>query len=210
MTAAIITGIAGFAVGANAQPVRPDSAPRHDSTHLLAPVTVTATRNAVLDGVGFSMRMEHGTGHYITEKQLAKMSNFSFTDLLRGIPGLRVGINKFGEDVVAGSTRSGGSPLSESYGCVQYVVDGVAWDGGATMTTTPLVRNRSSDDPMSVYGAQLAYESARQLNNFLKKADILGIEVYSGPGTPAQYNQGGSNCATVIVWTKENVRAIEK
>jgi len=153
------------------------------------------------------MRMAHGTGHYISAKQLAKMRNFNFTDLLRGIPGLSVGVNKYGEDVVYGK-HSGGTSLSESQGCVQYIIDGLAWDGGAPMITSPLVRNRAPDDPLLKVGRQMAYESARQLNSNIKKGDILGIEVYTGPGTPAQYNQGGGNCATVIVWTKENARNV--
>jgi hypothetical protein len=55
--------------------------------------------------------------------------------------------------------------------------------------------------------AQMASRAAQDLNSSLKKDEILGIEVYVGPGTPAQYNQGGGNCATILVWTKQNARA---
>jgi hypothetical protein len=179
---------------------------KRDSVQPLAPVTVSVTSDPVLDAVGFTMRMEHGQGHYITGEQLAKMSSFRFTDVLRMVPGLTVGINKYGEDVVS-SGHSGGSVLSESHGCVQYIVDGLPWDGGSPAITAPIVRGRSSDDPVNQMGVRMAIESAKELSAVLKKSDILGIEIYQGPATPAQYNQGGGNCATVIVWTKENVHS---
>jgi len=117
-----------------------------------------------------------------------------------------VGINKYGEDVVS-SSHSGGSVLSESHGCVHNLVDGIPWDGGSPAVTSPLVRSGASDDPMNQMGVRMATESAKELSAVLKKSDILGIEIYQGPTTPAQYNQGGGNCATIIVWTKENVHS---
>ena len=123
------------------------------------------------------------------------MSDFKFSDLLRRIPGIRVGIDKYGEDVVT-SPRAGGSILSATNGCVQYIIDGIPWTSGAVADNTSI-----RDSAARAMLRRIALEQARQLNMVLHKSDILGIEVYQGGGTPAQFNQGGGNCATILVWT---------
>ena len=182
---------------------QPISAP--DSTSVsprLAPVVVTAEqRDHGLAHVGFYQRSEHSVGHYLTAEQITRMSDFRFTDLLRGIPGLRVGVDKYGEDVVA-SPRAGGSMLNPTYGCVQYFVDGLPWGNGALEA----MRFPGADDsPANKTMSRIAIETARQLNTVLQKNEILGIEVYQGGGAPAYFNQGGHNCATIVVWTKASV-----
>jgi hypothetical protein len=172
------------------------------SVAVLTAVVVTAQeRDRTLDRVGFSRRSQHSVGHYLTGEQIARMSDFKFTDLLRGIPGINVGIDKYGEDVVV-SHRAGGSPLNPTYGCVQYFVDGMPWGNGALEA----MRVPGADDsPANKTLARIAIEAARQLNAVLQKGEILGIEVYQGGGAPAYFNQGGHNCATIAVWTKASV-----
>jgi len=163
-------------------------------------VVVTAEqRDHALDHVGFYQRSQHGVGHYLTAEQINRMSDFQFTDLLRGIPGLRVGVDKYGEDVVA-SPRAGGSMLNPTHGCVQYFVDGFPWGNGA-LETIGTVGDKDYNKRLS----QIATEQGRQLNSVLKKSEILGIEVYQGGGTPAYFNQGGHNCASIVVWTRASV-----
>jgi hypothetical protein len=180
---------------------QPTSAP--DSTPVAAPlaaVVVTADqRDHALDRVGFYQRSQHSVGHYLTAEQINRKSDFQFTDLLRGIPGIRVGIDKYGEDVVA-SPRAGGSMLNPTYGCVQYFVDGLPWGNGA-LETIGTVGDKDYNKRLS----QIAMEQARQLNSVLKKSEILGIEVYQGGGVPAYFNQGGHNCASIVVWTRASV-----
>ena len=180
---------------------QPTSAP--DSSPVAAPlaaVVVTADqRDHALDRVGFYQRSQHSVGHYLTAEQINRKSDFQFTDLLRGIPGLRVGIDKYGEDVVA-SPRAGGSMLNPTYGCVQYFVDGLPWGNGA-LETIGTVGDKDDNKRLS----QIAIEQGRQLNSVLKKSEILGIEVYQGGGAPAYFNQGGHNCASIVVWTKASV-----
>ncbi|MDP9204533.1 MAG: TonB-dependent receptor plug domain-containing protein [Gemmatimonadota bacterium] len=166
----------------------------------LAPVVVTGEqRDHSLDHVGFYQRSQHNVGHYLTAEQIKRMSDFRFTDLLRGIPGLRVGIDKHGEDVVT-SGRAGGSMLNETHGCVQYFVDGLPWGNGALEAIGTV-----GDKDYNKRLAQMAIEQGRQLNAVLKKSEILGIEVYQGGGAPAYFNQGGHNCATIVVWTTMSV-----
>jgi hypothetical protein len=172
------------------------------SVPVLTAVVVTAEeRDRALDHVGFSQRSQHSVGHYLTGEQIARMSDFQFTDLLRGIPGITVGIDKYGEVVVV-SHRAGGSPLNPTYGCVQYFVDGMPWGNGA-LEAMPFPG--SEDSPANKTLAQIAIETARQINAVLLKSEILGIEVYQGGGAPAYFNQGGHNCATIVVWTKASV-----
>jgi hypothetical protein len=160
-------------------------------------VQISVSSDPILDAVGFSSRREHGVGRYITKEELARKSSFRFTDVLRTIPGLRVGINKYGDNVVS-SPRSGGSVLSDSHACVQYVVDGIPFEGSPAMQQG---MKRSADlDRMM---AEMAAKAAEDLNAVLQKDDILGIEVYQGPETPPKFNRGGGNCATILIWTKE-------
>jgi hypothetical protein len=179
---------------------QPTSAPDSSPAGVpLAAVVVTAEqRDHALDHVGFYQRSQHSVGHYLTGEQIARKSDFQFTDLLRGIPGLRVGIDKYGEDVVS-SPRAGGSPLNPTSGCVQYFVDGLPWGNGALEA---MRFPGSEDSPANKTMARIAVETARQLNAVLQKSDVLGIEVYQGGGAPAYFNQGGHNCAAIIVWTK--------
>ena len=177
----------------------PDSSP---VTAPLAAVVVTAKqRDHALDHVGFYQRSQHSVGHYLTAEQVNRMSDFRFTDLLRGIPGLRVGIDKYGEDIVA-SPRAGGSPLNPTSGCVQYFVDGMPWGNGALEA---MRFPGAEDSPANKTMARIAIETARQLNTVLTKSEILGIEVYQGGGAPAYFNQGGHNCASIVVWTTASV-----
>ena len=180
---------------------QPTSAP--DSSPVAAPlavVVVTAEqRDHALDRVGFYQRSQHSVGHYLTAEQINRKSDFQFTDLLRGIPGLRVSVDKYGEDVVA-SPRAGGSMLNPTYGCAQYFVDGLPWGNGA-LEAIGTVGDKDDNKRLS----QIAIEQGRQLNSVLKKSEILGIEVYQGGGAPAYFNQGGHNCASIVVWTKASV-----
>ena len=167
-----------------------------ETVPVLATVNVsTSQREHALHQVGFDLRSQHSVGHFLTGDQIERQSDFRFTDLLRGIPGIRVGIDKYGDDVVS-SGRAGGSMLNETYGCVQYFVDGIMWGNGA-LEAIGTVGDKDANKRLS----RIAIESARQLNTVLKKSEILGIEVYQGGGAPAYFNQGGHNCATIVVWT---------
>jgi hypothetical protein len=174
-----------------------------ETVALLTPVNVSAaSRERTLDRVGFSQRSQHSVGHFLTGEQIAHKSDFQFTDLLRGIPGLDVGVDKYGEDVVR-SGRAGGSLLNNTHGCVQYFVDGQPW-GNAALES--MGTGRPQDSTADRMLARIAIESARQINAVLKKSDVLGIEVYQGGGAPTYFNQGGHNCATIVVWTVASLR----
>jgi len=62
--------------------------------------------------------------------------------------------------------------------CVQYYVDDMPW-----MSATP-----------------------GDINQFVNGSEVVGVEVYNGPGTPAQYSRSMQNCTTIVLWTKFKIR----
>ena len=87
---------------------------------MIEPVVVNARRAASLDRVGFSQRKMTGNGFYIGPDQLKNGHPQYLTDILRGVPGLRVSSSPEG-DVVSSSRGVGGGD------CVQYFVDDMPW-----------------------------------------------------------------------------------
>ena len=46
------------------------------------------------------------------------------------------------------------------------------------------------------------------VNQFVNGNEVVGIEVYNGPGTPPQYvRPGQGDCTTIVVWTKFKIRS---
>lgn len=79
-------------------------------------------------------------------------------------------------DVVTSSR--GVSSLTGSAGCVQFYVDDMPWQ-----SVTP-----------------------GDINNFVNAPEVVGVEVYAGPGAPVQYTQGMQDCTSVVIWTKFKIR----
>jgi hypothetical protein len=85
----------------------------------------------------------------------------------------------YGPDGEQVTSRRGVSSLSGG-SCVQYYVDDMPWQ---------------SIMPGDV-------------NQFVNGREVVGIEVYNGPGTPAQYARAGQgDCTTIVVWTKFKIRS---
>jgi hypothetical protein len=82
-------------------------------------------------------------------------------------------------DVVTSSR--GVTSLSGGQGCVQYYVDDMPWT-----SATP-----------------------GDINDFVNGNEVVGVEVYSGPGAPAQYTRGGQDCTTIVLWTKFRIRDVK-
>ncbi|HYU52033.1 MAG TPA: carboxypeptidase regulatory-like domain-containing protein [Gemmatimonadaceae bacterium] len=79
-------------------------------------------------------------------------------------------------DVVTSSR--GPTSLMGGGDCVQYYVDDMPW-----MSATP-----------------------GDINQFVNGSEVVGVEVYNGPGTPAQYSRAMQNCVTIVLWTKFKIR----
>ena len=85
---------------------------------MMDPVLVTARRNMALDKVGFNIRKKSAFGYFLDADRISKMHPFYVSDILRTVPGLRVGYGPRGEPVVS-STRD----IRSS--CIDYWVDDV-------------------------------------------------------------------------------------
>ena len=143
---------------------------------MMDPVVVTARRAASLDRVGFNQRQKTGTGFYIGPDQLQSIHPNYLTDILRRVPSLRVNYGPNGEQVVTGSR--GPTSFTGSTGCVQYYVDDMPWQSAMP----------------------------GDINNFVNGNEVVGVEVYAGPGAPVQYTRGMQDCTTVVIWTKFKIR----
>jgi hypothetical protein len=80
------------------------------------------------------------------------------------------------EGDVVSSTRAATSLMNA--GCVQYYVDGTPW-----LSTQP-----------------------GDVNSFVNGSEVVGVEVYQGPNTPAQYARSMQDCTTIVLWTKIHIR----
>lgn len=78
------------------------------------------------------------------------------------------------------TSSRGATGLSGAGGCVQYFVDDMPWQ---------------SAQPGDV-------------NNFVNANEVVGVEVYAGPGAPAQYTRAMGDCTTIVIWTKFKIRDI--
>ena len=79
-------------------------------------------------------------------------------------------------DVVTSSR--GVTSLSGNSGCVQYYFDDMPWQSA----------------------------SPGDINDFVNGNEVVGVEVYAGPGAPAQYTRGMQDCTTIVLWTKFKIR----
>ena len=87
----------------------------------LAPMEVVSQVDLGLDRVGFSGRKRNGVGgHFITPEQIAARKAIQFTDLMQGVPGVRVQ-GTMGRMAIS-TTRMAGRQ-----GCVTIFVDGAKW-----------------------------------------------------------------------------------
>ena len=84
----------------------------------------------------------------------------------------------YGPDGEQVTSSRGTTSLTGGPGCVQYYVDDMPWQ-----SATP-----------------------GDINNFVNGPEVVGVEVYAGPGAPAQYTRGMQDCTTVVIWTKFKIR----
>src|ERR1700730_14988727 len=84
----------------------------------------------------------------------------------------------YGPDGEQVSSSRGTTSLSGGSGCVQYYLDDMPWQ-----SVTP-----------------------GDINNFVNGPEVVGVEVYAGPGAPAQYTPGTQACTTGVIWTKFKIR----
>lgn len=80
---------------------------------------------------------------------------------------------------------------------------------GETVTSSRGPSSLSGGSCVQYYVDEMRWQSVMpgDVNSFLTGGEIVGVEVYQGPGTPAQYAAGGmGNCTTVVLWTRMRIR----
>ena len=94
---------------------------------IIDPVVVTARRANTLEKIGFTRRQKSGMGYFLDQDQIQRLRPSRLTDILRTVPGLRVGYTNDGE--VVSSSR--GSTSFSGTDCVQYILDDLPWQSVA-------------------------------------------------------------------------------
>lgn len=183
---------------------------------------------------GFEERRRSGAGHYVTREEIEETPGDHVTDVLRGVPGLRVGPcpGRRGGDCIQ-TTRSRQTRLM-----TRRPVDnadrsgGEGGRGGRAPPERNGVSNTRLPDRDSVPQGRpcgIAYfvdgapvnlvarapgDPANPDEAFfglsqIPKQDVQAVEVYTGPAQiPPQFKQGTSGCvrAAIVIWTRTAAR----
>ncbi|HYH81267.1 MAG TPA: carboxypeptidase regulatory-like domain-containing protein [Longimicrobium sp.] len=153
-------------------------------------------RNATLDIQGFYDRQRRGMGTFITEERLQRNTAGRLTDVLRGVPGVRV-VRWVPRDTANAFQRNlgrSGTDIDEQYR--------IASSRGSTA-----ILNGQGPCWMDVYldGVQVQSSNPAMSANLdaYPLSNVQAVEVYRGPAeAPEQYKQAFSACGVVLLWTK--------
>lgn len=147
---------------------------------VMDPVLVTARRNVALDRVGFSQRRRSAGSGYFLGPDQLLKMN---ANRLTDILRRVPGltVSSNGFDEVVMSSR-GSSSIGGGADCVQFYVDDAPW---------------------------LALEPG-DINTFVNGNEVVAVEVYQGPGVPAQYVRGMDACITIVLWTRFKIRDLRE
>jgi hypothetical protein len=127
---------------------------------------------------GFEARRAHGSGHFLTHTDIARMQPRVFTDVLRRIPGVQVqpGGSSFGANEMVRMSRTIG--ITGARACpVLFYVNGT---------------------PFTVLGDI-------SINQYVAPEDVSAIEVYSGTSQiPPEFQSSlqNSRCGVIVIWTR--------
>ena len=80
---------------------------------------------------------------------------------------------------------------------------------GETVTSSRGVSTMSGGACVQYYVDDMRWQSVMpgDVNSFVSGQEVVGVEVYQGAGTPAQYTIGGmGNCTTIVLWTRMRIR----
>ncbi|MDP9279858.1 MAG: hypothetical protein M3P00_10605, partial [Gemmatimonadota bacterium] len=80
---------------------------------------------------------------------------------------------------------------------------------GETVSSSRGVSSFSGGGCVQYYVDDMPWQSAQpgDINNFVNGSEVVGLEVYQGSSTPAQYTRAmQGDCTTIVVWTKFKIR----
>jgi hypothetical protein len=97
----------------------------------------------------------------------------------------------------------------------QYLTDVLRQVPGIRVSSTPdgdvVVPTRGASltggSCVQYYVDNMPWQSMQpgDINQFVSGHEIAAVEVYNGPGAPAQYTRA-NGCATIVLWTKSRIR----
>jgi len=139
-------------------------------------------RDAKLDKVGF-YRRKSAVGYLIGPEEVRDRRPFITSDLLRQVPGVRLGfVHANGYVPVSGrqdiQMLNPDTALAEIRACLMKVI---------------------------VDGSKVPTDAGLSLNDLVPAQEVLAVEVYparSGVGAPVQYRGTDAYCGVVLIWTK--------
>ena len=80
---------------------------------------------------------------------------------------------------------------------------------GETVSSSRGPTSLTSSSCVQYYVDDMRWQSAMpgDVNSFVSGHEVVGVEVYQGSATPAQYAGGGmGNCTTIVLWTRMRIR----
>lgn len=133
----------------------------------------------------------HITGRFVTRAQIEEENAVVFTDIFRGIPGVRVDPGPQG--YVIRSARAVSMAGGHAGGSSRGVPGG---DGPGELIT-------GGDCPPTYYVDGLSRGAGGLLNGDLSPVDIEGVEIYFG-NVPPQWGGSSAMCGVIVIWTRTN------
>lgn len=137
----------------------------------------------------------------VTAKRAASLDKVGFTTRQKGAMGYFIGPDKL--------ERMQPNYLTD----ILRTVPGLQVSYGPTGEEVTSARGVSSlmgGSCVQYYVDDMPWQSVMpgDVNQFVNGREVVGVEVYNGPGTPAQYTRAGQgDCVTIVVWTKFKIRS---
>jgi len=181
----------------------PDGRPSIDLTILLPserivldPVVVTETRLPFAPGPlqGFYERKRRGWGLQLTREEIEEKIPSRFTDILRGLPGVRV--------VGAGGNRNFVQMVGQAPR-LQPEAYNAADRHRVRTPTSSREAQQLPGCPVSYYLDGVKYELDERGADEIMVSEVEAVEVYRRASeTPADFLDSDSRCGVIVIWTK--------
>jgi hypothetical protein len=159
-----------------------------DKVPVLEAVTIYGRRNDLPSQLlGYFERSRSGVGTFISMEDIAKRKPYWITDVLRGIPGLRVGLSTGAGVGVSMSSTVGFSHHSMRCTPVVYL-NGLEFSGGSEVF-------------------QMSFGGPGGPNFAAMPEEVFGIEVYTRRwDVPLRYRDLHAKCGAIFIWTKPRLK----
>jgi hypothetical protein len=166
-------------------------------------VSVRATRRH-LQTAGFYERQRADFGFFLGPEQIEKRRSPRITDLLQGLPGVRLMSTSTGS-VGGRFVVLRGSSISQGGSCRPRIfVDGLLYAKGDSRPV-----DRVEGEEMELDEILEVVDQGLSLDDIGPPGDIAGIEIYrSAIQVPVQFGgtSVGTLCGAIVIWTRRGVR----